>query len=149
MCLLYSEHPLNRNIYYYYYYYYHIIQKDLQQSDSHLGVRMTLFLSSFSDFSIMDKIPFGIREKTIPGELEQGKNLKMFRAFYMSDLFSNNELDGVCCLLGNVPTYFNFYKLVANKCFPMPVLLNHFLKKHNRLLLPTWFVPKTLGWKGP
>lgn len=50
----------------------------------------------------------------------------------MSDLFSNNELDGVQCYLGNVSIYLNFYKPVPNKCFPMPVLSNHVLNMHSR-----------------
>lgn len=54
-------------------------QKDLQQCDSHLKVRMTLFfLPLISNFSIMDKISFGIKEKAIEGELKQWKNLKIF-----------------------------------------------------------------------
>lgn len=41
-----------------------ILQKDLQQCGSRLGVMMTLFfLSSFSDFSIMDKFPLEYEKK--------------------------------------------------------------------------------------
>lgn len=40
-----------------------ITQKDLQQHDYHLRVRMALFLlSSFSESSIMDNISFGVRK---------------------------------------------------------------------------------------